>query len=187
MKLLTIPQVVEKSASMAETDPHGIIITIVSVSVVFAVLLALLIAYTLVGKIISAADRKKASSDKETKVRQDKGIHDKESYMITIGKQSVTANRAPVITNLNPDLGEQSILAPEVSKSDKSLKAPLPGVITSIKVNAGDKVKAGQVLATLEAMKMENDLEAEYDGIVKAINIQKGESALEGATIITIA
>ena len=118
---------------------------------------------------------------------QDKGVHDKESYMITIGKQSVTTNRAPVITNLNPDLGEQPILAPEVSKSDKSLKAPLPGVITSIKVNAGDKVKAGQVLATLEAMKMENDLEAEYDGIVKAINIQKGESALEGATIITIA
>ena len=68
----------------------------------------------------------------------------------------------------------------------KSVKAPLPGVIISIKVNVGDTIKAGQVVATLEAMKMENDLESEYNGTVTAINVSQGESVLEGATIVTI-
>ena len=72
------------------------------------------------------------------------------------------------------------------ANTGKSVKAPLPGLIVSIKVNIGDTVKAGQVVATLEAMKMENDLESEYDGTVTAINVAQGESVLEGATIVTI-
>ena len=73
------------------------------------------------------------------------------------------------------------------SDKGKSVKAPLPGVIVSVKVNVGDKVKAGQVIATLEAMKMENDLESEYNGTVTSIHVEQGESVLEGATIVTIA
>ena len=48
-------------------------------------------------------------------------------------------------------------------------------------------MKAGQVVATLEAMKMENDLESEYNGTVTSIHVEQGESVLEGATIVTIA
>jgi biotin carboxyl carrier protein len=64
--------------------------------------------------------------------------------------------------------------------------APLPGVIVGIKVNIGDVVKAGQVVAVLEAMKMENDIQAEFDGIVTAINVNQGDSILEGAVIVMI-
>ena len=42
---------IDKSAEMAENDPNGVIITIVSVSVVFAALILLYCAYTLIGKI----------------------------------------------------------------------------------------------------------------------------------------
>ena len=38
---------------MAERDPHGVIITIVSVSVVFCSLIILYYAYTFIGKILS--------------------------------------------------------------------------------------------------------------------------------------
>jgi biotin carboxyl carrier protein len=47
-------------------------------------------------------------------------------------------------------------------------------------------VKAGQVVAILEAMKMENEIQAEFDGTVTAVNVAQGDSILEGAPIVTI-
>ena len=46
-------QVAIKSAEMAAKDPHGIIITAVSVSVVFFALIILYFAYTFIGKMSS--------------------------------------------------------------------------------------------------------------------------------------
>ena len=69
----------------------------------------------------------------------------------------------------------------------KAVTAPLPGVIIGVKVNVGDVIKPGQVVAVLEAMKMENDIEAELGGTVTAVNVAKGDSVLEGAAIVTIA
>mgnify|MGYP003556379958 CR=1 FL=1 len=71
--------------------------------------------------------------------------------------------------------------------TSKAVTSPLPGVIIAVKVNVGDKVKAGQEVAVLEAMKMENSIEATHDGTVTAINVAKGDSVLEGAPIVTIA
>ncbi len=76
--------------------------------------------------------------------------------------------------------------APQPSGSGKAVTSPLPGVIIALKVNVGDTVKPGQVVAVLEAMKMENDIEAEFGGTVTAINVAKGDSVLEGAPIVTI-
>ena len=45
--------VAAKSADMAARDPHGAIITLVSVSVVFCALITLFFAYTLIGKVSS--------------------------------------------------------------------------------------------------------------------------------------
>lgn len=72
------------------------------------------------------------------------------------------------------------------SGAGKPVKSPLPGVIISINVAAGDTVKTGQVVAVLEAMKMENEIQAESDGVVTAIHVAKGDSVLEGANIVTI-
>ena len=72
------------------------------------------------------------------------------------------------------------------SGAGKAVNSPLPGVIIAVKVNVGDAVKAGQVVAILEAMKMENEIQAESDGTVTAVNVAKGDSVLEGAAIVTI-
>lgn len=57
MNILSLLQVSEsvvvKSAEMAEKDPHGIIITAVSVCVVFSALIILYFAYTFVGKAVN--------------------------------------------------------------------------------------------------------------------------------------
>ena len=52
--------------------------------------------------------------------------------------------------------------------------APMPGVVASIGVQAGQKVKAGALLLTIEAMKMETGLHAERDAVVKAVHVQPG-------------
>lgn len=87
------------------------------------------------------------------------------------------------------DVASAPVEAPAVvaqSGSGKPINSPLPGVIVGIKVKVGDKVKAGQVVAMLEAMKMENEIQSEYDGIVLSVNVSQGDSILEGAPIVTI-
>ncbi|NNC47582.1 MAG: acetyl/propionyl/methylcrotonyl-CoA carboxylase subunit alpha [Sphingomonas sp.] len=67
---------------------------------------------------------------------------------------------------------------PEKEEPDLSrfLMAPMPGLLTKLKVEAGDKVEAGQPLAVVEAMKMENILRAEKAATVKQIPAGEGES-----------
>lgn len=67
-----------------------------------------------------------------------------------------------------------------------AVKAPLPGVITSIEVEVGQEVKAGDTVVVLEAMKMANNIEAEKDGKVTAICVKQGESVLEDAPLVVI-
>jgi pyruvate carboxylase len=52
--------------------------------------------------------------------------------------------------------------------------APMPGVIASVTVSAGQKVKSGDMLLTIEAMKMETGIYADADGVVKAVHAPVG-------------
>jgi propionyl-CoA carboxylase alpha chain len=64
-------------------------------------------------------------------------------------------------------------LPPDMSKF---LLSPMPGLLTQISVVSGQEVKAGEVLAKIEAMKMENVLKAERDCVVEALLAKPGES-----------
>lgn len=52
--------------------------------------------------------------------------------------------------------------------------APMPGVISTVAVKAGQDVKAGDVLVSIEAMKMETALHAERDGKVAEVLVTPG-------------
>jgi pyruvate carboxylase len=52
--------------------------------------------------------------------------------------------------------------------------APMPGVVASVAVAAGAKVKQGDLLVTIEAMKMETGLHAERDATVAAVHVGPG-------------
>jgi propionyl-CoA carboxylase alpha subunit len=58
----------------------------------------------------------------------------------------------------------------------KFLLSPMPGLLAELNVETGQEVKAGQMLAVIEAMKMENVLRAEADGVFKAVLAQAGDS-----------
>ncbi len=53
--------------------------------------------------------------------------------------------------------------------------APMPGVVASVAVHAGQKVNAGDMLLTLEAMKMETGIHAERAAVVKAVHVAAGQ------------
>ena len=67
-----------------------------------------------------------------------------------------------------------------------TIDSPLPGRVTAINVKAGDRVKKGDTVASLEAMKMENSIEADCDGYVRQVLVAEGDSVLAGAHIIEI-
>jgi biotin carboxyl carrier protein len=67
-----------------------------------------------------------------------------------------------------------------------AIKAPLPGVITEIKVNVGDEVQVGDTVIVLEAMKMANALQAEKAGTVTAICVKVGETVMEDDALVVI-
>ena len=56
-----------------------------------------------------------------------------------------------------------------------TLNAPLPGVIVSIDVQAGQTVKTGQQVCTLEAMKMKNAIRSDRDGVIAQVNVNAGD------------
>jgi biotin carboxyl carrier protein len=77
--------------------------------------------------------------------------------------------------------------APAASGEGKAVQAPMPGVILEVSVKVGDKVKAGQKVAVLEAMKMENEIDANADGTITAVLVAKGDSVEVDQDIVKIA
>jgi biotin carboxyl carrier protein len=66
--------------------------------------------------------------------------------------------------------------ARRASDADKTLCAPMPGIVLSIDVRPGQKVKKGPGLLVIEAMKMENEIRAPFDVEIKKIAVQVGEN-----------
>ena len=69
--------------------------------------------------------------------------------------------------------------------TSQTLNAPLPGVIVSIDVQAGQSVKSGQQVCTLEAMKMKNAIRSDRDGVIAQVNINAGDSVKHNQPMFT--
>ena len=68
----------------------------------------------------------------------------------------------------------------------EAVVAPMQGTILDIKVNAGDSVKKGQVVAILEAMKLENEVVSPFDGTIKQVLVGKGQKVNNGDKLLII-
>ena len=57
-----------------------------------------------------------------------------------------------------------------------TLNAPMPGVLTQLRVAEGDEVKTGQEIGVIEAMKMENSLRSPRDGRIRQVAVSPGDN-----------
>lgn len=111
-----------------------------------------------------------------------------EEYTVEMEKQAEPEKKKPVARAAAPTTASSE--TPAASKGavnkNNAVKAPLPGVITDIKVAVGDEVKVGDTVVVLEAMKMANNLTAEKAGKVTAVCVKVGESVMEDDALIVI-
>ena len=67
-----------------------------------------------------------------------------------------------------------------------TVKSPLPGSIVKVLVKAGQAVKKGDVLLTMESMKMENNVCAEADGTVKNVFVEPGKNVMQDDKLLEL-
>jgi propionyl-CoA carboxylase alpha chain len=75
---------------------------------------------------------------------------------------------------------------PSSAAATGSLRAPMPGSVVRVLVEAGDTVAAGQPLLILEAMKMEHTIQAPHDGRVVEVRVDVGTQVEAGAVLAVV-
>ncbi len=62
----------------------------------------------------------------------------------------------------------------------------MPGMVVTVSVKVGDRIKKGQKLLTLEAMKMETTITADLDGKIRDVLVQPGRRVETGDLLVVI-
>ena len=112
-----------------------------------------------------------------------------EEYKVEMEKEPEPEKKKPVLgkpAEATENAGGAEVADKAAVNKNAAIKAPLPGVITDIKVAVGDEVQAGDTVIVLEAMKMANALQAEKAGKVTAICVKIGESVMEDDALVVI-
>jgi len=105
------------------------------------------------------------------------------------GKLKVYFNDETFEVETKSDIEKQLFEEVEEKKSEQGkgvIIAPLPGIVFSIDVKVGDKVKKGKKIMSLMAMKMENEICAPFDGKVKSIKVKKEDSVNKGDILVVV-
>jgi len=111
-----------------------------------------------------------------------------EDFKVEMEKEPEPEKKKVVVKPVAAQSSTPSATKPAAGNVNVSnaLKAPLPGVVTEVKVNVGDEVKAGDTVVVLEAMKMANNLDAEKGGKVTAVLVSAGDSVMEDTPLVVI-
>ena len=102
---------------------------------------------------------------------------------LKINGQRAEVKLSTELDRLLKSMGMENAGASKVS----NVKAPMPGLIHSVKVAEGDTVTKGQPLLILEAMKMENVIKSPTDGTIGKIHVEQGANVEKSAVMISFA
>lgn len=72
------------------------------------------------------------------------------------------------------------------SADDGQIRSPMPGVVSEVRVAAGESVTAGQTVAVIESMKLFIPIAATIDGKVASIEIKSGDAVIAHQRLLTI-
>lgn len=110
-------------------------------------------------------------------------------YKVKIGEK-VYEVEVESVKEINGTISTTAAPAAPVSApagNGTKVEAPMQGLVVSIEVTPGARVKAGDTLLILEAMKMENPIVSPVDGVVESITVNKGDTIDGGVVVATIA
>ncbi len=100
----------------------------------------------------------------------------------------VTIDQTKKATSIRPAAGRSAAAAPRAAQPAGTVlvKSPLPGSIVKVVAAAGQAVKKGDLLLTMESMKMENQITSEYDGTIKNVLVQAGQNVMQDDKLVEI-
>ena len=101
----------------------------------------------------------------------------------TVKKKPVVAPR-PAATGAAAPTAKPA--AAPASAGTTVVKSPLPGSIVKVMVQAGQEIKKGDTLLTMESMKMENVIASEVTGKVKSVLVQPGQNVMQDDKLVEI-
>ena len=103
----------------------------------------------------------------------------------TVKKKPVVAPR-PAATATGAAVSASKPAAAPASAGTTVVKSPLPGSIVKVMVQAGQDIKKGDTLLTMESMKMENVIASEVTGKVKSVLVQPGQNVMQDDKLVEI-
>lgn len=105
-------------------------------------------------------------------------------FHVAIDKKKTTSSIKPAA----PKAAAAAPAAPRTAQPAGSVvvKSPLPGSIVKVVAAAGQPVKKGDLLLTMESMKMENQVTSEYDGTIKSVLVQPGQNVMQDDKLVEI-
>ncbi len=104
-----------------------------------------------------------------------------ESKVKTFAKEKSTAR----ISSSTP-IARAAVSAKPTETGLGVVQSPLSGTVIEVKVKAGETVKSGTPLLTIEAMKMESEVVAPIDGRIQSIEATAGQSVQEGQVLLSL-
>lgn len=103
----------------------------------------------------------------------------------TLKKNPVVAPR-PAATATGAAAPAAKPAAAPAAAGTTVVKSPLPGSIVKVMVQAGQEIKKGDTLLTMESMKMENVIASEVTGKVKSVLVQPGQNVMQDDKLVEI-
>lgn len=106
-------------------------------------------------------------------------------FHVAIDKKKTTPSIKPVAPKAS---AAAPAAAPHTAQPAGSVvvKSPLPGSIVKVVAAAGQPVKKGDLLLTMESMKMENQVTSEYEGTIKSVLVQPGQNVMQDDKLVEI-
>jgi propionyl-CoA carboxylase alpha chain len=75
---------------------------------------------------------------------------------------------------------------PGIEEAAGGFVAQMPGKVIELRVQVGDRVRAGDTLLVLEAMKMEHPMHATAEGIVTEVRVAQDEQVEAGTLLLVV-
>jgi biotin carboxyl carrier protein len=107
--------------------------------------------------------------------------HETKTLTLLYNGNKFNASITEPIDEILKSMGLENALTPKIS----DMKAPMPGLVLQVLVNAGDTVNKGDKILVLEAMKMENAIKSPTDGIVNGVLVSQGMAVDKNQVLIT--